>query len=146
MISLELTTNEVCYAAFHGIMRRKDKLDGLRSDREQGCKSTWENEIEGACAELAYCKSRGWYWSGLTAIRTPDAGRVEIRWTRREGTGGLIIYRTDHNDTPCLLLDGFAPHYRVIGWLYAREGKLEKFLEPEGYFLVPRKLLRPLEK
>ena len=142
---IRLTPDEICLAAFHAVIRRRAKLAGLRADRQQASRSTWDNEIEGASAELAYSKQCGRYWSGLTGLKVPDCDKEEVRWTKHEGTGGLIAYPDDADTARLILMDGFAPCYRVIGWAYAREAKQARFRQPEGYYLVPRKLLRSIE-
>jgi hypothetical protein len=141
-ISIQLTPDEVCLAANHAIMRRRAKLVGERRDREQGERSTWENEVEGACAELAFCKHHGIYWSGVSALRARDGGVEDVRWTRHSN-GGLIVYPKDPDSLRLVLLDGHAPIFRIVGWLYSREGKRkEDYLDKAGYFLVPRQMLR----
>jgi len=145
MIELTLTPDEVQYAAMHGVARRKNKLAGLRADREQGEPSTWDNEIEGALVELAYCKWRNCHWWGLAGVRASDADNCEIRWTKHYGTGGLIGYRHDNPDKRFVLVEGFAPRYRVVGWLFGREVKPAQHLTPKGFFLAPRNTLRSME-
>ena len=117
-----LTANEVHYAASHGLLRRTEKLQGKRGDREENERSTWDNEMEGACAELAWCKHLGVYWSGVADLRARDGGGVEIRWTKH-ATGGLIVYDRDHDDNVYVLAKGFVPHIRFVGWLTGKEAK-----------------------
>lgn len=132
-----LTIDEVAYAAFHGLWRRTKKLSGEHADREQTLKrSTWDNEIEGACAELAYCKFRGIYWTGATGLRSVDGGRDEIKWTHHNG-GGLILNRSASDGVRYILVDGFAPQYRIVGWMLGREGKRDNYWTRD-YFLAPR--------
>lgn len=140
---IALTYDEVCLACFHGLMRRMAKIRGQRGDRPQGERSTWENEMEGSCAEMAYNKIHNVFWAGLAGLRATDAGRGdEVRWTRHENTGGLIVYRHDDDEKRYVLMDGFAPRFRIIGWLYASEGKRDEFWDDRyGYYLVPRQFL-----
>jgi hypothetical protein len=140
-IPIVLTPDEVCLAAHHAIQRRRAKLTGERRDREQGQRSLWDNEVEGACAELAFCKFHRIYWSGVTGLRARDGGVEEVRWTRHD-EGGLILYTNDRDDARMVLMDGHAPNFRIIGWLYGREGKVDQYRDPAGYFLVPRRILR----
>jgi len=141
MIEITLTPDEVMLGAFHGLTRRSQKLHGNRGDREQRGRSTWDNEIEGACAEIAFCKMRGIYWSGVSGMKSKDGGNVDIRWTKHYETGGLIVYPKD--DGYFVLMDGFAPHLRVIGYMQAAHAKQEKWLDIGGYYLVPRTELKP---
>lgn len=143
-ITIHLTPDEVHLAASHAIIRRRAKLLGEREDREQTERSCWDNEVEGACAECAYCKYHRIYWSGVAGLRARDSGLMDVRWTRHYDTGGLIVYRKDPNDVRLVLMDGHAPDYRIIGWFTCGEAKIsEYFLKDAGYFLVPRRVLRP---
>ena len=108
MITVTLTPNEVHLAASHGLLRRYEKLQGKRSDRIQKERSNWDNEIEGACAELAWAKHLGVYWSGVSDLKAKDGADMEVRWTKHE-EGGLIIYPHDDGRSVFVLAKGFAP-------------------------------------
>jgi hypothetical protein len=135
MYQVKLTANEIHLAASHAILRRYEKLAGKRGDRIQKEQSTWDNEIEGACAELAWCKLQKKYWSGVSDIRAKDGGDVEIRWTKWNA-GGLIIYPHDKDDSIFVLSRGFAPNFEFVGWLTAGDGKKLGKMTSFG-FLVP---------
>jgi len=122
MITVTLTPNEVHLAASHGLLRRYEKLQGKRGDRIQKERSTWDNEIEGACAELAWAKTQGEFWTGVSNLKAKDGADVEIRWTKHE-EGGLIVYPHDDDDSVFVLAKGFAPEFRFVGWLRGRDGK-----------------------
>lgn len=139
-MSITLTADEVHLAASHGLIRRHQKLSGNRGDRMQRYQSDWNNEIEGACAELAFCKNQGIYWSGLGGIRAKDGGPVDIRWTRHQDSGGLIVYPHDDDRTVIVLMDGYAPNYKIVGWMVAKDAKRPEWLRDFGY-LVPRDFL-----
>lgn len=142
LITVSLTPQEIHLAASHGLARRIDKHKGLRGDRIQKERSTWDNEIEGACAELAWCKARGIYWAGVADIRAKDNREVEIRWTKHED-GGLIIYPHDKDDSIYVLAKGFAPDFRFVGWLNGARGKEVGRATSFG-FLVAENLLNGL--
>lgn len=137
---IELTPDEVHTAALHGLFRRAQKIAGKRSPRKQMMRSSWDDEVEGACAELAFCKWRGVYWTGLSQLRARDGGEFEVRYTHHEGNGGLIIYEHDIDDRVFVLIDGYAPRFRLVGWLRGRDGKRDEYRKPFG-FLVPRERL-----
>jgi hypothetical protein len=137
---IELTPDEVHTGAMHGLLRRAQKISGRRGDRVQKQRSSWDNEVEGACAELAFCKWRGVYWTGVSQLRARDGGDFEVRYTIHEGTGGLIIYEHDSDDGVFVLIDGHAPRFRLVGWLRGRDGKRDEYKTAFG-FLVPRERL-----
>jgi hypothetical protein len=140
-MTITLTPDEIHLAASHGLIRRHQKLSGNRQDRQQRHRSTWDNEIEGVCAELAFCKWRGVYWSGVSGIRAKDGGTVDIRWTKHYGTGGLIVYPHDDDTAVLVLMEGASPTYEIVGWMRAQDAKRDEWLRDFGY-LVPRSELR----
>jgi hypothetical protein len=141
MNTITLTPDEVHLAASHAILRRHRKLEGQRKDREQNSRSTYDNEIMGAAAELAVCKFRNLFWSGATGIRARDGGKdVEVRWTHHENTGGLVIYPKDDNNAIFVLCDGYAPTINLVGWIKGEEAK-GKARAVGSISIVPRERL-----
>jgi hypothetical protein len=138
----KLTPNEIHMAACHGVLRRYEKLNGKRGDRPQKERSSWDNEIEGACCELAVSKWLGVPWSGAGNIRANDVDNYEVKWTRHNGTGGLIVHKYFEDDAKFLLFDGHAPQYNFVGWAYGREAKKDEYLQSWGAYLLPRDKLR----
>ena len=142
MIEIGLTVDEVAMAASHAMTRRAQNLRGNRGDREQRDRSTWDNEVEGACAELAFCKYRGVYWSGVSGLKARDGGFLDVRWTKHFGTGGLIMYPKDEDGGYFVLMDGFAPAFRIVGYMRGSDAKQDQWLDRGGYYLVPRNALK----
>lgn len=142
MITVTLTPNEVHLAASHGLLRRYEKLQGKRNDRIQKERSNWDNEIEGSCAELAWCKHLGVFWTGVSGLKAKDGANMEVRWTKHE-TGGLIIYPHDDDDAVFVLAKGFAPDFRFVGWLRGIDGKKLGRMTDFGY-LVGVENLKPM--
>lgn len=138
-----LTPNEIHLAASHGLLRRYEKLQGKRGDRAQIEESDWNNEIEGACCELAVANWLGIPWSGARKLRAEDVGEFEVKWTRHDGKGGLIVQKYMDDDAKYLLFDGRSPQYKFVGWAYGKEAKKDEFfLKEAGYYLMPRKYMR----
>lgn len=123
MMEVNLTADEVALAASHAVLRRHQWALGKRGDREQNGRSTWDDEICGALAELAWCKLKGRYWTGAGCMRARDGGDAEIRWTHHLGTGGLIIYEHDEDAATFVLAEGYDPTIRFVGWLTGAEAK-----------------------
>jgi hypothetical protein len=143
MITVTLTPNEVHLAASHGLLRRYEKLQGKRGDRIQKERSNWDNEIEGACAELAWAKHLSVYWTGVSNLKAKDGADMEVRWTKHEG-GGLIIYPHDDDQSVFVLAKGYAPEFRFVGWLRGGDGK-RIGRETDFGFLVSASDLRSME-
>jgi len=143
MITVTLTPDEIAAAATHGIRRRIKKHEGERGDREQKERSIWDNEIEGACAELAWSKYWGQYWSGLSGLRSQDAAGAEVKWTRHDN-GGLIINSSVKNHEVLVLAKGFAPTFTFVGWITAEEGRQNARQTSFGK-LLSEEFLHPFE-
>jgi hypothetical protein len=141
-ITVRLTPNEIHLASSHALLRRYEKHDGKRRDRVQKGRSTWDNEIEGACAELAWCKYLGLFWTGVSHPKAKDGAGMEVRWTQHED-GGLIVYPHDDDSSVFVLAKGFAPEYRFVGWLRGSEGKALGANTNFG-LLVPADKLHPI--
>lgn len=143
MISILLTPDEAHLAASHAILRRHRKWCGERNDRAQNSRSSFDNEVCGAMAEIAVCKHKNVFWSGAAGLRAKDGGDVEVRWTHHEGTGGLIVYPQDGNDSVFVLCDGYNP-INLVGWLRGKAAK--QMAEPRGNIaIVPRAKLNTFE-
>jgi hypothetical protein len=142
-LKVVLTPDEIHFGATHGILRRHKKHEGMRKDRQQSQKSSWDNEINGCLAEIAWCKMRGVYWTGLSDIKAKDGGNVEIRWTHHENTGGLIIYNNDSDDTRFVLAEGYPPEICFVGWLNGKDAK-KLAVSRNGINIVPRESLNLL--
>lgn len=139
---IDLTPNQIHMAASHAILRRYEKHCGRRGDRPEIEDSDWNNEIEGACCELAVTIWQGIPWTGVGGLRAKDAGEFEVKWTRHNGRGGLIVHKHMDDDSKYILFDGKAPRYTFVGWAYGRDAKQEKYLQKAGYYLMPRDHLR----
>ena len=143
MITVTLTPDEIFTAANHGVYRRVKMHEGKRENREQKERSIWDNEIEGACAELAWAKYWGQYWTGLSGLRSQDAAGAEVKWTRYPD-GGLIINENCKNHEVLVLAKGFAPTFYFVGWITAGEGRPLAKRTSFGK-LLPEEFLYPFE-
>jgi hypothetical protein len=121
LIKVTLTPDEIHLAASHAVLRRSRKQH--RSDRAQNGASSWDNEIQGSLAELAWCKHRNIYWSGVSDIHAKDGGNIEVRWTHHTHNGGLIIYPNDGDQDIFVLAEGYAPTIYFVGWIHGGPAK-----------------------
>ncbi len=138
-----LTANEIHLAASHALLRRYEALRGRRGDRAQLEPSDWNNEIEGACCELAVANWLKLPWSGARKFQADDVGEFEIKWTRHNNKGGLIVQAYMPDDVKYLLFDGKAPQYRFVGWAYGSDAKKDTYwVSNPGYYLLPRERMR----
>ena len=150
-IRVTLTWHEFFRAAQTGVTRQIQNLAKGRQDfngapEERG----WQFHIEGACGECAVARALNQYWSGnLGDLKADDVGALQVR-TRRLHDYGLILHKKDPDDRIFVLVTGVAPELWVRGWLYAHEGKLEKWWsDPAGgrpAYFVPASALHPMHR
>lgn len=151
MTEVTLTWHEAAMAVEVAKLRRLASLKNGRTPSANGRKDGWTEDMEGACAELAVAKHFRIYWGGSvdTFKSEPDVGHLEVRATSHP-SGRLIIRHDDADDAKFVLAVGVCPTYRLVGWLFGREGKQDRWLtDPTGSgraraFFVPQDDLRPL--
>lgn len=103
----------------------------------------------GACGELAYAKWSGTYWNGNVGDRTAkDVDGVQIRTTLNRNED-LILHPRDADEDPFVLVSVYRNEFRLMGWIYGGEGKIEeywqdKYQNDRPAFFVPRSILRPV--
>ena len=111
-----------------------------------------EEEVVGACAELALGKLTGEYFipSLGTFHHTPDfLLDVEVRGTALD-TGRLILRNNDSDDRRYVLAIVDAPKVTFIGWIKGKDGRKPEYVRnPKGYrkaHFVPQEALRPMSE
>lgn len=143
---VKLTPNEFLLAGQAAINKRYLKIinpmDWL--DREENKETVFDNEVNGAMAELAWSKLHGIYWSGMSYITGPDTSKGEVRWTYRFDTGGLPIYKRDKDSSLYILADGYYPIIRFIGMIWGWEARKNKVMK-DKLPVCPREKLHELK-
>lgn len=151
-VPISLTLSEVRQAAMIGVERN---LEGLFLGRKHAYgmdpSRAWQNHIEGAGGEIAVAKWHNHFWSGaLGDLDAADVGVLQVRTTANHGYC-LILHEParDKPDQRYILVTGMAPHYRLRGWIWARDGQRgEYWRDPTGEnraaFFVPQSALHPL--
>lgn len=122
-----LTPAEIRMAIAIGGMRREESIaqnlvNCTQKDGYVG-ETAWDMDINGAGAELAYCKFRNVYWGGcVNNFKEADVGNnIQIRSTKLEN-GGLIIRPNDDPTHYYVLVVGQLPKYDVVGWILGADG------------------------
>jgi hypothetical protein len=125
-MEVELTKYETLWAATVGIRRRiveMHKADSHRDRLDKEGFNQWAVDIEAACAEMAYAKSRDVYWDGsVNTFKAPDVGDVQIRHSIRPDAH-LIIRPKDNADEIYCLVTGQSPHFTIHGWIKGWEAQ-----------------------
>ena len=93
----------------------------------------WEENMEGACAELAAAKVLNVYWDGSNGTyKLPDlSGSMQVRWTPYEN-GKLIVRPADDEYCKYVLVTGKCPNYTIRGYIQGVSAKNESFLDNLG--------------
>lgn len=150
MISISLSKEEALKASIMGVERRLTNI--FRELRDLGHHgppiggSWWSNDIEAACAELAFSKFIKEDWVGaVNTFNAPDVGDSwQVRYTDRE-YGCLIIRK---KDKPKLsqrfaLVTGSLPNYSIKGYLLGTNAIQDKYIRNpnngEPAWFVPQK-------
>lgn len=104
-------------AAYAGVHRRIDSTCAGYDKNKHARKSDWATDIEGACAEAAFAKATGQYWSAhVRSFKAPDVGAVHVRSTTL-ANGSLIIRPNDHDDYAYALVICATPIFRLVGYI-----------------------------
>ena len=144
---VKLTEIEMEIAAFVGCKRR---AESRARNRAQGPgyneAEAWRNDIEGAAAEMAYCKATGIYWPGsINSFKGPDCGELtQVRQTHHQN-GCLIVRDRDPDDHFFVLVVGKCPTFNIVGWIRGFDAKKNEFVRCPGeqdpaYFVPQNKL------
>ena len=128
-----------------GVMRRiasYTKLDDKKhTDRND---DSWDRDIEGACAEAAFAKHMNVFWNGsVNTFHDPDVGVVQIRHTQLP-SGHLIVRQDDKDCEVFVLVIGTHPHYRIVGWMRAGDGKQDEWKRDEFSWFIPQSSLHEI--
>lgn len=124
-----LSLEEIEMAALIGCKRAAEsKLAGRKDKFPVINNSFWDIDVEGAMAEMAYCKYRNKFWTGsVNTFKQADCGvRTQIRSTSHQN-GRLIIRNDDDDSHFYVLIVGKCPTYSIIGWIKGLDGKKQKY-------------------
>jgi len=146
--SVRLTLEEMKMVSIVSSLRRSEsKIKGYVDSHGFTGDTGWDMEIEGAAAELAYCKFRDKYWNGsVNSFKDADQGEsVQIRQTSL-GHGSLIVREEDNPEHYYVLVTGKSPDFKVCGWIKGIDAKDKKYVKaPNGRdsaYFIPQKDLK----
>jgi hypothetical protein len=146
VMDVELCWTEVRIGILNGTDRRCRSLFRDRQPR-YGAAGNWDDDIVGALAELVVAKALNLYPSFGPDPDTSDVGKYHVRATELDH-GSLILHRDDPDDGAFLLVVGRPPRFRIVGWCYGHEGKIDAYWsDPTGKnrwaYFIPQGALRP---
>jgi len=140
-------------AAEVGIRRRVASISRMNLDHDyfsSGNLDHWHVDIEGACAELAFAKSLGFFWDGsVNTGKSPDVAGYQVRYTHRDN-GCLIVRERDRAEDWFVLVTGRHPVYTIRGKISGAEAKQKKYLRDPNQrnpaWFVPQSALAEMER
>ena len=122
-IAVVLSKTELLQGGICGIRRRTESIrQNLRGSKVSD--SGWGADVEGALAEMAFCKATGVYWEPtVNTFKAPDVGDlIQIRGTSYQ-EGRLIVRSGDDPFHIFVLVTIYRDHFRVVGWMFGHEAK-----------------------
>lgn len=138
-------------AAQRRIMNMKNGIAGKYGAPEGD--GSEELDIVSTRGEMAVAKGLNLFWSGSVGDygAVDVGGLVEVR-TRTKNWHSLIVHPNDKDDMPFVLVDASnTPNMRLVGWLYGRDGKNERFWDDPSRknrpaYFIPQESLRPMSE
>lgn len=149
-VSVRLTYAQISLAGHVAVMRRTSDMKSGRVPRF-GAKQTWDLDINGCCGEIAVARYLNLFWCGaFNDFEARDVGGlVDVRACSKRDYR-LILHHDDIDGVPYVNAHVSPPDVVMSGWLFAREGKLDKYwddpLGGRAAFFVPQKFLRPMDE
>lgn len=120
--------------------------------------SSLQRDIEGALSELAVSRALNLSWDGKWLPidiwdnwkhEGNDVGKLEIRSTAL-ATGRLILHPSDKDNSPyVLVLSHSNPTFKMVGWIYGKEGKQDKYWRdnvPRPCYMVRQEDLKSMDE
>ena len=149
-IKIKLTVSEIRVAAQVGVARKLSSMEkNLNQNESYNYQKAWDYDINGAAAELAFCKWKGIHWSASVDNFTgADVGDdIQIRNAQKDD-GSLAIKEHDQNDHVFVLLTGRIPEFTLRGWIRGKDGKKPHWKsninKGQDTWLVPQEALRKI--
>lgn len=152
MIDIKLSWADVWRGVHVGAERRIAVLKRGGRDRHGANPENiaWKADIEGATAELAVARALKVHWpASVDQGSDPDIWPdIEVRRTNPS----LIVRPGDYRERRYVWVSGWAPNYKVVGWIKGEDAMREEWLtdfnkpnRPKCY-CVPKEELCSIEK
>jgi len=145
-LEILLQWSEIMLGVNAGVMRR---IYALKANKQgvygASNESAWDNDINGAVAELACAKWANTFWNGTVGITTAsDVGPWQVRSKVVDGHR-LVVRPTDDEGAVFISALVLIPRVILCGWLLGREAKQDRWLytyppKPPMYFIEDKHL------
>lgn len=161
MQEYNLSWAQLTLVATAGVMRQITAIfDSREPNYKIGNMFNWQIHIEGCMGEFCVARYLNRFWCGKLGRVTPgDVGPIEVRtagataWNDDiEDIHGrrLRCHKKDRDDSPFVHVTGLNGIYRLQGWLWGREVKLDEYWQDptkkkRHAFFAPNNKLHPME-
>ena len=146
-----LTWEQLEFAAKVGLQRNIQCLKEGRFHRYGSKKPEmgWTWNCEGAAGEYLVALEFRFPWDGnLGNFRADDAGPLQVR-TSPKHNADLRLHDSDKDHKAFVLVTGVAPNLVMRGWLFAHEGKKNRYwrdgAKGQPAYWIKQRYLRPME-
>lgn len=146
VIRVRLLAWELAFS--EGVARRRQEHNRTQGVKDRAIADTWEADLRGARAEMAFCKGMNCYWGSALVPDAVDAVQFGIEWEVRSTpykTGHLVAYERTPNRRRCaLVVESGETEYHLVGWAYAADVKRPKFWRsdwPSPAYAMPQEHL-----
>jgi hypothetical protein len=150
--TVHLLEPEMRLAATVGVRRMVSSLyrgsfDNNRTKRDDH----WQNHIEAAAAELAFCRFMGIPWPAtVDAWGQPDAGKLyEVRQTKCEDPPPHLYIRPKKDKHPLRLYTlvlGSLGKYTMLGWIRCVDATRQEWWRTDAWMVPCAKLSKDWER
>lgn len=148
-MNVTLNSNQFSAAALCGLKRQLTSIMH-NAERKVTKPRVWDEDINGACAEMAVAKALDIFWTpSINTFKAPDVGPYQVRSTTLDN-GCLILRAGDSPTEVFIFVTGIAPDFILRGWLMGSEGMREEHeRDPHGHgkaWFVPQNFLAPMDE
>ena len=152
VVEIYLEKYELYIGAIVGIRRHISSINSKKMNAVGNPNFNWSIDIESSCAEMAVAKALGFYWDNSVGTYKEADIKPDIQVRQTEKEDGKLIVRPDDSDSDkYVLVTGKWGKFKIHGWLYGEEAKIERFIfkgyngMPDAWF-VPQQELRDLNE
>lgn len=149
-VEINLTHAEILSAAICGTMRQVENLKlGRPPAHGADDKHDWQKHCEGCLGERTLAKYLNLYWTGKGILRDHDVGNsheAKTTWLTH-----MPLHHDSQDDRRYWFVQGINGRYHVLGWIWGKDGKQERYWcdlykNKRPAFFIPPGALHPAEQ
>jgi len=143
-----LSPSEGMFAANVGVARRIASLK-RKLPNTSISPYLWENDINGAIAEYAFCKAMGLFWNTTVNVGgIEDAYGYHVKSTAHKN--GHLLIKQDSPEGRYVLVTVNELNCTIVGWMHSSEAMIDAYYRNEDpsklSWWIPQSALRPMSE